>query len=768
MPIRKDIVWTVADDGSVTPTTPQDGGVQGEHHATRAVWQVGTGSVWENPNFTLYVECVDGAGNVDATEPLQVEGGQVSVLLPLAWTQYGGISTLRLVAEGADGTIAYMAEGAVRFTSRQNASQKVDGLMKGRLATMEKRIGDLAEGAEQAVDDAASAKVAAERAAASAAVSGEGAQRAADQAKAAVSGKVDKFDTDEYSCCLCDEDGNVIAAYDKNGKPLTKDPERDQQLQAIRNMIATLGKSKVTAFYTEEYAWCFCDEDGNVCVGQLPTGENVGFGSGGWEQALAEVWDAIDNLPSVGGTTGYFNYKRCGLPVLYLQEKEAGAHNAMIEAANPANNYEKLEKSFDYILKTAKDSVVSSGTCDLKFQGSSSLRNNYPKYNYTFEANKGLEFEAVRDDSGAKRVVAWPEDGERVITGFEKPWGDQRKYCLKANFIDPSGSRNVVSARLWASIVKSRSSSDVVDAADNRLLASPNCGAIDGFPVVVVLNNQFNGLYTFNIPKEDWMFNGVNDEGDIKYIVGGESNNMAAAGFAAPAEFPEGLAQNKTDFAIEYIPDEDDPVAKQVLIDSLNAAIGAVMDAKTQLKQNPDYDWEAAVSPYFDIDSAIDYYIFTCCISGRDNLRKNILYATYGSTEDGVPDKWFMSAYDLDTTFGSNPYGKGLYKVKTDYTQFKEAADRHNLFYIIYHYAHDKLMERYKELRSDILSDANVWYMFNNFVNAIPKAVYNADADRWASADIVRTMPGTTTANVENFMQYYRMHCALLDKEMEV
>ena len=151
MAIRKDIVFTVAADGrSVTPTVPQDGGVQGEHNATRVIFHVGENSVWENPAYTVYIECEDNAGNIDTTAPLAVEGGQVAVLLPLAWTQYGGISTLRLVAEGADGDIAYTAEGAVRFTSRQNASQKVDGLLKGRMAEVEARAQEAVEAAEKA------------------------------------------------------------------------------------------------------------------------------------------------------------------------------------------------------------------------------------------------------------------------------------------------------------------------------------------------------------------------------------------------------------------------------------------------------------------------------------------------------------------------------------------------------------------------------------------------------------------------------------------
>ena len=370
------------------------------------------------------------------------------------------------------------------------------------------------------------------------------------------------------------------------------------------------------------------------------------------------------------------------------------------------------------------------------------MRNQYPKYNLTFKAVEEA-FEAT--DAVSTR------NGEEITLN---PWGAQKKYCLKANWIDPSNARNVVNARLWGKIVDSRASSSVVSAVTDLRSTSPNRGAIDGFPCIVILNGEFNGLYTFNIPKEGWMF-GMGD-GMEEYIVAGENNGKTACGFISSPTFEED-ADGNVDFAIEYQPDN---VEDEAVIASFKAAVNRVKDAPESA------EWESYVEEYFDIDSAIDYYIFTCCISGHDNLRKNALYGTY----DG--EKWFMSAYDLDTTLGSNTYGTGVYPVKTKRTQFYEAASggqKHRLFELIYKYSFDKLKARYWELRNSVLSNENVWYMFNNFVNAIPRAVYNMDAEKWADNwDVyLYPMPGTTTANVESYMQYYRMHCALLDKEME-
>lgn len=156
MAIKREIKWAVAADGAVTPTTPLDGGAQGDHNQVWAIFEVAEGSAWADPANAVYIECVDGAGNVDTTEQLSVVDGQVAYLIPRAWTQYGGTVTLRLVAEGPGvGDVqAYTSEALARLDSRQNAMDKVDSLLKGRMATMEKRANDALSGAEAAQEAA--------------------------------------------------------------------------------------------------------------------------------------------------------------------------------------------------------------------------------------------------------------------------------------------------------------------------------------------------------------------------------------------------------------------------------------------------------------------------------------------------------------------------------------------------------------------------------------------------------------------------------------
>lgn len=409
--------------------------------------------------------------------------------------------------------------------------------------------------------------------------------------------------------------------------------------------------------------------------------------------------------------TFYYDYvpsKLQELPVLYL-------------------NGDTSEMSKDNAVTLNYSFFGQTGTCTVKWQGSSSQR--YAKKNYT------IKFDTAFDgwNKWATFVNALRSKNGNISTiPTASRWGTQTKYCAKANWVDPSAARNIVCARLWGQIVKSRA--DAGDIADNRTSA-PNYGAIDGFPIEIMINNESAGLYTLNIPKDKWMF--AMGSGAAEYVVAAEDNANNACRWKAIALVDE------TDYSVEYAPDG---VETSTVAASLNTAIQTAINAGA--------DWETALAPYLDIDSVFDYFIFTCCINNHDALARNIVYGTY----DGV--KWFMSAYDLDTTFGVDPYGTSWFGVVNDRNQFAEAAAMHRLAELMYTYSKAKLKSRYQVLRAGVLSEANVWKELSNYIVNIPTLDYEIDRSRWTS------MPGTATANIAQYMEYYRMHCKYLDDEI--
>lgn len=522
-----------------------------------------------------------------------------------------------------------------------------------------------------------------------------------------------------------------------------------------------------------------------------------------------------------------FKYAEYGLPVLEL----TGDTSAMTKE-NP------VTLAYKY-----KD---MAGTCEVKWQGSSSLM--WPKKNYTIKFDNAFE--------------------------AKEGWGEQKKYCLKANFIDHSHARNVVSAKLWGEIVKSRTprggitgaiscsngadymksavsvsngevtvkthvgssgfifftgntypagehtiSFDVYNpgSAENngafavltfgvvgvedtdwdtvnvntveaygtwlsrtytvtfpkdnsmiglipysfkatetmfgyifrnikvdgvpyqtepalpRYAEFPNGGAIDGFPTIVTMNGKFHGLYTFNIPKDGWMF-GMG-EGANEAILCPNQASSPACGFKGEANLVD-------DFDLEYVTNEDD---SGWVLESLNRAIAACMNSDGS-------DIDTTVAKYIDIDSAIDYYIFCVLLRGNDMVRKNYLLATYDGT------KWFFSAYDMDTTYGIEWHGKNFnsalgYPIITDYN--------HKVMELLRTYKKDEVKARYAALRKAAMSEDNVDTAFLNFGAGVPSAVLAEDTKKWP------TIPSSSVSNTAQILQWYRRRIEAIDKDIE-
>ena len=250
-------------------------------------------------------------------------------------------------------------------------------------------------------------------------------------------------------------------------------------------------------------------------------------------------------------------------------------------------------------------------TCTLKYQGTSSM--GYPKKNFTvkLDSNHGVG------------------------------WGKQKKYCLKANYIDHSHARNIVSARLWSQVVSSRP--DYAEMPE-LLQQSPNNGAVDGFPIRVYLNETYQGIYTMNVPKGSWQFK-MDDTNENHCILCGE--NYVSGCFRGSANI------DGTDWSDEL---------HDVVPDSVKTRWNEVIDF---VMNSTDEDFKANITNYIDLQSLIDYYIFAYVSTGLDSMGKNQIYYTY----DG--QKYYASMYDMDSTWGMYYDGKKFvsdtYRMQDDY-----------------------------------------------------------------------------------------------------
>ena len=338
------------------------------------------------------------------------------------------------------------------------------------------------------------------------------------------------------------------------------------------------------------------------------------------------------------------------------------------------------EEEIKIQVKYNSDDIKFDGYAKIKWQGSSSIA--YAKKNYTIKFYKDANL----------------EDKLKIDFG----WGKQNKYCLKANWIDKTHSRNVVTAKLAAKMQKKY----------KLLEQAPKNGVIDGFPIEIYLNNNFLGLYTLNIPKDAWMF-GMDDDNPKHTVLAGETYN-------APAFFKETVTEFY-DFGLEA------GVENQETLNALNRLIVFVRDSS-------DEEFRNNISNYLNLDSMLNYYCFMQVAQMKDNNAKNMLLVTYDHKV------WYTSLYDLDTTWGTYWNGSKLY----NYNNY--VGTESILWNKMKRVFADELADRYFELREDILSKDNIMNEFNSFYNSIPKETWIKENNRW------KNIPGYDLSQINNFL----------------
>ncbi len=335
-----------------------------------------------------------------------------------------------------------------------------------------------------------------------------------------------------------------------------------------------------------------------------------------------------------------------------------------------ATKENKVNISFNYYGE--EEFLDKSGT--IKWQGDSSI--GFPKKNYSIKLDKKVK--------------------------INSDWGKQKKYCLKANYNDFSQARNVVSGKLYSQIAKTRDLEDDISKLNNS-------GVVDGFPILVYQNGVYQGLYTFNIAKDKWMF-GMEDSDEKNQAILQTKlwNEECYLRKEITYDLQEGIA---LEF---YSNEESEDDSYEWVVDSFNAMVRFVND-------NDGQDFIDGIRDYINVERTIDSFIYTSVIRGDDNIAKNILWVTF----DGV--KWLPSMYDMDSTWGLywndvQPNAHAPFNLSTSYNM---------LWSKLYANFKSEIETRYKELRQSVLSETNIEMVVNEFFDKIPNIVFETDLNKW-------------------------------------
>lgn len=348
---------------------------------------------------------------------------------------------------------------------------------------------------------------------------------------------------------------------------------------------------------------------------------------------------------------------------------------------NIKNMEEKSDERKIEVKYISEDKVFDS-FAKIRVQGASSLQYEKKNYNITFYEDNSY-------------------DKKRKI---DVKWGEMSKYTLKANWIDKTHTRNIVSADIYSDIQKK------YGLFNNTI----KHGVVDGFPIEIYVNDKFYGLYTMNLHK-DYFFD--LDEDNPNHILFASKVATLVTNFRMETD------TSWYNFEVE-VGDES-----QESVDKLNRLINFV-------RNSTDEEFVDNFNDYLNLDATLNYYCYMMFAQLVDNADNNLFLVTY----DGKV--WYPSMYDLDISWGSSNKGD---KIPYD-LDMKFARSGSLLWERFEKNFGDYIAVRYYELREEIFTEEYILNKFYSFYNLIPSETFGKEQKVW------KDIPGLEIEQIREFL----------------
>ncbi|HIE9799423.1 TPA: CotH kinase family protein, partial [Klebsiella pneumoniae] len=353
----------------------------------------------------------------------------------------------------------------------------------------------------------------------------------------------------------------------------------------------------------------------------------------------------------------------------------------------------------------------------ISVQGDSSA--GYPKKNL----NIGLYIDDKHDDLFTLKIGdCLPHD----------------EWVFKANWIDHTNLRNLMSYYLWERVMASRDGWPKRDI-DNYYVGKTGLDEMDtratgypvGYPCVMYINGDFYGTGALAIGKKKENYNIPKNEAEKIMIVMGGWKSITT------------MYNNAQEEGIEI------KAPKTVSEETLGYL--QTWDTFANLAQA---DFTQQAPEHLDTRNVVDFYLLLAVIGATDlfagDRAKNAIFYTWDGT------KWYFGPYDLDTTYGLQFNG----------TQISYAADSapstdSGTFWqkILVTYA-DELSARYAELRDKDIFSVNCLYdiaagLSSKYTHELDKAEIN----KWP------TKPSLTITSRDQIFSWFNDRLAYLDNK---
>lgn len=155
----------------------------------------------------------------------------------------------------------------------------------------------------------------------------------------------------------------------------------------------------------------------------------------------------------------------------------------------------------------------------------------------------------------------------------------------------------------------------------------------------------------------------------------------------------------------------------------------------------------AKIEEYFDVESIIDYIIFSDLTQNIDGLLKNWQWTTY----DGIV--WSVSPYDLDWTFGLKGTQEGI----PSSSHLSSTTD--TPYGLVCQFYKEELTARYTQLRNQgIINTNHITDMLNNWVKSVGMKYYVLEQETWKDKrkDNIYRFANWVSKSIECFDIFYK------------
>jgi CotH protein. len=178
-----------------------------------------------------------------------------------------------------------------------------------------------------------------------------------------------------------------------------------------------------------------------------------------------------------------------------------------------------------------------------------------------------------------------------------------------------------------------------------------------------------------------------------------------------------------------------------------------------------DEEFKNHIHEYFDMPVIIDYYIFLHVLNAFDNTGKNIFWAVY---DKEIDKKLTLAVWDLDGTVGQKWIEKWVPNATSPEL---EVENNLNLYVRLKKLNVDnfnqKVIERYNELRKDILSTKNLINRYDEYYQLIKNCgAVEREENKWSEDTDIDGRVLNFESEYNDIVNWITKHMVFLDKKI--